>query len=95
MNQSETCRHGVDAAFAICEDCILDGNDAHAPEPLGILNAVPVKPDWGAIQDAKNAFMARHYRRDTGHPGSKAKVAVSDRKASRKRERQARKAGRR
>lgn len=94
MNGDTLCRHGVSRDWEICEACLLEGSD---PDQAltGLMNSVPAKPDWGAIQDAKNAFMARHYRRDSGHPGSKTKVSAAARKAKRKRERQARKAGRR
>lgn len=51
------------------------------------------QPDWEAIGRAKSAELAR--REGTGHPGSKRKPLAPDAKRrARKRERNARRAGR-
>ena len=53
--------------------------------------------DWGEISRLKAELMRRWDMRPsaTGHPGSKPKVAHAHLAAARKRQRQARKAGRR
>lgn len=59
-----------------------------------MMNAEPdPQPDWVAIRRAKSAELARWER--PGHPGSKRKPLAPDAKRrARKRERNARKAGR-
>lgn len=87
----ELCRHGWPVAV-ICEDCIIEG-DPDAPEPQGILNAAPEPIDWAEMRRLKTAELRRWEK--SGHPGSKTPMNRPAITAKRKRERQARKAGRR
>ena len=100
MNDSDACRHDPDYCrhgvyYGIsCEDCILEG-DPDAPEPEGILNIDKANEpiDWAEISRRKSAI-ARSWEK-SGHPGSKRPTNRPELLARRKRERQARKAGRR
>lgn len=85
------CRHGAWLGGP-CEDCIIEG-DPNAPDPTGILNAGKDPIDWREMGRLKLAELRRW--EGTGHPGSKRPVNHHVIAAKRKRERQARKAGRR
>ena len=72
---------------------IPDSDDSMpAIEPLG-----KARIDWGEISRRKDELRRRWDMRPSasGHPGSKPKVAHTELAAARKRQRQARKAGRR